>query len=83
MQRRGLLKVNQEGKLEFCTNMNRDYKIPWIRVFLEEQVGSQLLKKYPALVERENSLSCSHDPTTGSYLDPEFDVITQHQRPSN
>jgi len=27
MQRRGLLKVNLEGKLEFHTNMNRDYNL--------------------------------------------------------
>jgi hypothetical protein len=50
---------------------------------MEEQVGSQLLKKYPALVEPENSLSCLHDPITAPYLEPEFDVITQRQRPSN
>ena len=49
-------------------------QIPWIRVFLEELVGSQMLKKFPVFVELENSLSCSHEPTTGPYLEPEFDV---------
>jgi hypothetical protein len=73
VQRRGLLKPNQEGKLEVPARMNRDYRHHGL-VFLVELVVSQLLKKFPAFMEPENSLPCSQEPTTGPYLEVEFDV---------
>jgi hypothetical protein len=43
---------------------------PWCSMFLEKLLVVQLVKKFPAFYENEESLPCSQEPVTGSYPEP-------------
>ena len=53
---------------------NRQVLTPWSRVLLENQLGSLLVLKFPALMETEGSLLCLQVPATCRYPEPDHPV---------
>jgi len=63
-----LIRISRQ-KFQHPNSKTWNVLTPWCRVLLEKLIDTQLVKKLPVLMEPEDLLPCSEEPTTDPYLE--------------